>query len=321
MKKNNKNWTKVAIRYEEEWWGIYDYTTNEVISNGFEFKKLAVKDANENEWEVVEVDDKVIILEDDGEWGLYDLKRELIENGFDDKESATTYASELGFEIITTTPIEAKEGAKGDILTHFIQEIKKEFSDQNWEYLNFIADRVRNNQPKEGTKDNAEFKIGDKVLDLSDIEGVVIEGGNYPYLIRVSFGKNGSNWSDLNPSQLRRKPDNAEGLEGFTGGKWVAKGKQVYAGTFRLVSCNCYPPLPENVKEAEANAKLIADAPRLLKENKELKRYGLISIQDCLKLERKNRELKDFLSRIVGSMSLERSERFDLNNEAKELLK
>lgn len=33
-----------------------------------------------------------------------------------------------------------------NLLTAFISEVKREFKDENWDYLDFIADRVLNNQ-------------------------------------------------------------------------------------------------------------------------------------------------------------------------------
>jgi len=47
-----------------------------------------------------------------------------------------------------------------------------------------------------------EFNIGDKVFELSDIEGEVIESPFAPALIRVSFDGKGGNWRDLKPHQL-----------------------------------------------------------------------------------------------------------------------
>lgn len=52
-----------------------------------------------------------------------------------------------------------------------------------------------------------DFKYGDKVTDLSGIEGTVIPN---PFgkrgLIRVAFGEDGkSNWRDLNPKHLNKK--------------------------------------------------------------------------------------------------------------------
>lgn len=48
-----------------------------------------------------------------------------------------------------------------------------------------------------------DFKVGEQVLDLSDIQGMVIEGAPTS-LVRVAFGPNGTHWRDLNPNQLTK---------------------------------------------------------------------------------------------------------------------
>ncbi len=50
------------------------------------------------------------------------------------------------YEHITDHPTPTTEGKEQDILTDFINEIKNEFKDENWDYLEFIADRVRQKQ-------------------------------------------------------------------------------------------------------------------------------------------------------------------------------
>ena len=37
-----------------------------------------------------------------------------------------------------------------DILELFIEEIKQEFKDENWDYLTYVAERVREKQKEKG---------------------------------------------------------------------------------------------------------------------------------------------------------------------------
>lgn len=116
------------------------------------------------------------------------------------------------------------------------------------------------NQTKELVKDifttpaQQKFKIGDKVKDLSGIEGTIIEmpAG----LIRVAFGKDGkSNWRDLNPHQLTPAQTDAA----FTGGeKWQ---RIISFGHSRIVEgdkniCTVF-------EESEKYSPLIAEAKNM----------------------------------------------------------
>lgn len=42
--------------------------------------------------------------------------------------------------------VQADVSGRSELLLAFIDEIKNEFKDQNWDYLNFIADRVLSKQ-------------------------------------------------------------------------------------------------------------------------------------------------------------------------------
>lgn len=90
-------------------------------------------------------------------------------------------------------------------------------------------------------KEDTEFKYGDKVLDLSGIEGTVIA---FPFgkagMTRVAFGKDGkSDWRDLKTSQLTKKEDipntgtvTGEGLH--TKGEWITANKIGSGSSLRI---------------------------------------------------------------------------------------
>lgn len=60
------------------------------------------------------------------------------------------YQTWLNRQSSTPKEPEAVHGneAEREVLNDFISEIEKEFSDQNWEYLHFIAERVLKNRSK-----------------------------------------------------------------------------------------------------------------------------------------------------------------------------
>jgi hypothetical protein len=62
------------------------------------------------------------------------------------KEEAEEYIKRMDIaKSVSATPVKETEPAptNGDELDDFIQEIKNEFRDENWDYLTFVAERVR----------------------------------------------------------------------------------------------------------------------------------------------------------------------------------
>ena len=150
------------------------------------------------------------------------------------------------------------------------------------------------------------FKYGDKVLDLSDREGTVVANPyGKPGIVRVAFGKDGkSDWRDLSPDKLRHKPYGS--TDGHTPGEWKVVPISdccltIQIDGFREDKKGGYIAeikWERNAggigKEDEANARLIASAPTLLKENEQLKeqvrvlRVALVKAKDWFYVHGKN---------------------------------
>ena len=128
-------------------------------------------------------------------------------------------------------------------------------------------------------KGNQSFNVGDKVKDLSGIEGVVIDAG-VGATVRVAFAPDGKgNWRDLNPQQLTSVMEVVEKEdEKHTAGKIVViDGTKLRAtnskGFCLIADCSVSSVLTQT--EKEANAKRLRDCwngwDALQEENRALK--------------------------------------------------
>lgn len=90
-------------------------------------------------------------------------------------------------------------------------------------------------QPQTDNTIPTDFKIGDKVKDLSGIEGTVIENQSSNYFIRVDFPNGG--WRDLKAENLKLIPNKVESLKDVAKKHYEIGGYDQYAnGTMWIYS-------------------------------------------------------------------------------------